>query len=405
MARTAAPYTTYESEEGYAMLNARIAGRRVRKALGIPWAADDGRTQEHAQRIRQAAGEAYAQLINGRSLKPEPEARVQTGSTLKELLELFAVDDGRTYPASAKLTITHNLHLVVFAADEFRGFADKDATPKWRGDKCTPLERLAADIGPTEYVRERLRVVLKHTVIKEVTTMFRFFAWAKQHRHILTLPPRPEYPRKAVGVRSGPQRATPVQTTHEETLSIIAAMPEWTARGGRNRGRQTPNAIPVRDLARLAYETSLRPSTIARVSIPEHFEPGAKKLWVPPEIDKGKNKGRHVALSKIALEILNRHARRALAEGRTGLLFGAHDLRVQWKRAAAKVLPKRQAEQFSIYDFRHAAGRRMVRASGGNLLGVAHQMGHKRLTTTNQYLEPSEADGDAVVEAMDRRRS
>ena len=78
-----------------------------------------------------------------------------------------------------------------------------------------------------------------------------------------------------------------------------------------------------------------------------------------------------------------------------------HDLRVQWKRAAAKVLPAAKAKLFSVYDFRHAAGRRMVQASGGNLLGVAHQLGHTQLTTTNRYLAPAEAHGDAVVAALD----
>ena len=373
------------------MLNARIAGRRIRKALGLAWT--DG-----PERIREAAAKAYADLVHGRSLAPAPEARVQTGATLTELLEAFSADDARIYPASAKLTITHCLHLETFAGDDFKGFAGKDATPKWRGDKATPLERLAADAGPTEYVRERLRVILKETVIKEVTTMFRFFAWAKHHRHIASLPPRPEYPRKAVGVRSGPQRAAPVQATHDQLLAIISAMPEWTARGGRNHGKPSPRAIPVRDLARLAYETGLRPSTIARIQTPEHYVPGQRRLFVPPEIDKGKGKPRYVSLSAVAAEILARHAKRAPA-GKP--IFGAHDLRVQWKRAAAKVLPPALAERFSIYDFRHGAGRRMVRVSGGNLLGVAHQLGHTQLTTTNRYLMPDEHHGDAVIAALD----
>ncbi len=394
MARKALPFTVFEDPRtGVAWLNTRIAGTRHRKPLGLPFVAPDGRTQEHAERVQQAASEAYAALIQGRSVGPAPAARVQSSATLTELAELFAVDDGRTYPASAKLTITHCLHFETYAGDDFRGFAGKDATPKWRGDKRTPLERLTADEGPTEYVRERLRVVLKQTIIKEVTTMFRFFAWAKQHRHLASAPPRPEYPRKAVGVRAGPQRATPVNTTHDQTLAIIAAMPEWTARGGRNKGARSPRAIPVRDLARLAYETGLRPSTIARLRSPDHYVTGADRLFIPPEIDKGKGKPRHVRLSKVAAAIMARHCR-------DGLIFGAHDLRVQWKRAAAKVLPAAMAARFAPYDFRHAAGRRMVHVSGGNLLGVAHQLGHLHLTTTNRYLAPAEHYGDAVVEAM-----
>ncbi len=108
-------------------------------------------------------------------------------------------------------------------------------------------------------------------------------------------------------------------------------------------------------------------------------------------IDKGRNAGRWVALSSVACEIFQRHVK-------PGILFGRHDLRVQYKRAAAAVLPSGRAESWSIYDMRHAAGRRMVEASGGNLLGVAHMLGHKNLTTTNHA--PAEHHGDAVVAAL-----
>ena len=83
-------------------------------------------------------------------------------------------------------------------------------------------------------------------------------------------------------------------------MAIIAAMPEWTARGGRNRGKKTAKAIPVRDLARLAYETGLRPSTIGRLVAPDHFVKGRRRLYIPPEIDKGRNKARYVGLSNVA---------------------------------------------------------------------------------------------------------
>lgn len=397
MGRRAAPYTVYpDPRTGLAWINTSIAGKRARKPLGIVFAPDDGGGQEHERRLAAKASEVYAALIQGRSLSHEPSARVQTSSTLHELLSQWLVEDGRTYPASAKLSITHASHWETFAEDDFRGFAGKDPSPRWKGDKRTPLERLTAGEGTSDYVRERLRVVLKDTIVKEVSTLFRFFVWCVERRALADEPPRPKYPKKAVGVRSGPQRATPVQTTHEETLAIIAAMPEWTARGGRNHGQKTAKAIPVRDLARLAYETGLRPSTIGRLSAPEHFVKGERRLWIPPEIDKGRNKARYVGLSKVAYEIVMRHHK-------DGVMFGRHDLRVQWKRAAAQVLPAARAKAFSVYDFRHAAGRRMVQASGGNLLGVAHQLGHTQLTTTNRYLAPAEQHGDAVVAALDAK--
>lgn len=376
MGRRATPFTIYaDPRTGIAWINARIAGKRTRKSLGLPYAPDVAGGEAHGQRLEQAAREAYAAIVSGRSLDPTQRGRLNTAATLRELLSAFLAEDALAYPASAKLTVTHASHFEAFAEDDPNG--------------RTPLEELTSDAGPTDFVLWRLRRVLKTTVIKEVSTLYRFYAWALKREHIASLPPRPAWPKKAIGVRSGPQRETPVQVTHAQALAIIDAMPEWSARG------RSARKIPVRDLARLAYETGLRPSTIARLSCPEHYSPGANRIWVPPDIDKGRNAGRWVPLTTIAQAILSRHAKE-------GVLFGRHDLRVQWKRAAAKVLPPAVAAKFSIYDFRHAAGRRMVEASGGNLLGAAHMLGHKHLTTTNRYLAPAEHHGEAVVSAMER---
>lgn len=397
MGRRARPYSIFD-RDGVAWINAQIGFARTRRSLEIPYAdRPDGRSEGHVRRIAEAAAQAYAELVTGRLLRPQPEDRVQSASTLHELSSLWLADDAKVYPASAKLSITHASHWGAFADDDFRGFAEQDATPKWQGDRRTPLERLTSDTGPTDYVLERLRTVLKETVIKEVSTLFRFLAWAKARGHISSVPPRPEWPKKALGVRSGPQRAAPVETTHEEMLAIIAELPEWASRGGRGGGKRTPKAIPVRDLAELAYITGLRPSTIARLSSPEHFARGADRLFIPPEIDKGRNKARYVPLTKRARAIIEKHLK-------PGVIFGKHDLRTHWKRAAAAVLSPERAAAFSLYDFRHGAGRHMVRMSRGNLLGVAHMLGHKHLTTTNRYLAPAEADGAAVVAALETER-
>lgn len=397
MGRRARPYSIFD-RDGVAWINAQIGFARTRRSLDIPYAdSSHGRSESHVRRVAEAASQAYAELVTGRLLRPKAEDRVQSAATLHELSATWLADDAKVYPASAKLSITHASHWSAFAEDDFRGFAETDSEPKWKGDRRTPLERLTSDTGPTDYVLERLRVVLKETAIKEVSTLFRFLSWTKAKGHITSVPPRPEWPKKALGVRAGTQRAAPVETTHEETQAIIAALPEWAARGGRGNGKRTPKAIPVRDLAELAYITGLRPSTIARLSNPEHFARGATSLFVPPEIDKGRNKARWVPLTKRARAILERHLK-------PGILFGKHDLRVQWKRAAAQVLSPERAAAFSLYDFRHGAGRHMVRMSRGNLLGVAHMLGHKHLTTTNRYLAPAEADGAAVVAALEKER-
>ena len=370
MGRRAAPWTIYD-KGGAAWINAKIGDQRARKPLGLPY-VDPG-SPGHDERLREAAAKVYAALVQGRSLGASTVERVQTAHTLPELLAVWLVEDAQDYPASASLATTHARHFKAFAAAG--------------ADRRTPLERLAADAGPTDYVLHRLRAVLKETVIKEVSTLFRFYNWAKKREHFASLPPRPAWPQKAVGVHAGTQRREPVTATHAQLRDIIAALPV------RSKG------IPVRDLGELAYETGLRPSTIARLSVPEHYRKGADSLWVPPEIDKGRNKPVRLPLSKRAREIMDRHV-----EGKAGIIFGKHDLRVQWKRAAASVLgPEGRPEDFSVYDFRHGAGRRFVKLAG--LQAAQYMLNHKRATTTNRYVQPSEADGLAAVEAMDKAES
>ena len=99
MGRRAAPYTVYpDPRTGLAWLNTAIKGKRARKPLGLVFATDDGGGQEHERRLATKAAEVYAALVPGRSLTNEPTARVQTASTLRELLSAWLVEDGRTYP-------------------------------------------------------------------------------------------------------------------------------------------------------------------------------------------------------------------------------------------------------------------------------------------------------------------
>jgi integrase len=382
MGRRAAPYTVFDKDRrGVAWLQTTLGGARHRESLGV--AVADPRVPGDAERVAEAARQAYARLVQGRSLAPALTARVQTIHTLDELVEDWLVEDAATYPASAKLTVTHAAHVI--------RFANAPSAPR---DTRTPLERLVDDAGPTDYVLHRLRMVLKSTVIKEVSTLFRFYEWTKKREHCASVPPRPKWPKKAIGVRAGPQRAEPVHATHKQLEAIIAALPIWAARGGRGDGKQTPKAIPVRDLAVLAYDTGLRPSTIARLEGGVHYRKGADRLWIPPEIDKGRNRARYVPLTKRAARAMAHHYK-------PGVIFGRHDLRVQWKRAAAKVLPPdARPEDFSIYDYRHGSGRLYTKIGG--LLAAAAMLGHNNITTTNQYVQATEADALAAVRKINR---
>lgn len=377
MARRPTPFTIYpDPRTGIAWINASIGGKRVRRSLEIRH--DDrpnGRSEGHVREVEAKAREAYADIVQGRTLAPTRQDRVQTSSTLHELLASWLDEDAKTYTASPRTTVIH--------AGHFEDFAELGT------DARTPLQRLTDDTGPTEYVKHRLRKVLRRTVSKEISSLNRFYQWCLDRELIADTPRRPKWPKKNVGVRAGKQRAASVFVTHEEMLKIIAAMPEWSGRGGARN-------VPARDIATFSYATGLRPSTIAKLSVPDHYVPGEARLYIPPEIDKGKGAARWVPLAREALAVLKRQ----VPTDHRGLIFGRHDLRVQWKRAAAAVLSPDRAKDFAPYDLRHGAARRMLAVSGGNLLGTAHMLGHRHLTTTNAYLRAHETHGLEVVSAM-----
>lgn len=371
------PFTVY-SYRGVAYINAHVGATRVRESLGVPYDPKQASAGER-RAVETAASKRYADLISGRVLAPKG-ARITTLNTLEELLALWIEDAKQTYPRTQKL--------VVIMARHFETFANTGDEK----DKRTPLERLMEDTSPRAYAISRIRSILRMTVNKEISWLFRFYEWCKAEKHIASLPDRPDLPKGLTGVRSGTQRSEPVQITHEEALMIIELTPEWAAKGGRNHGEHSKGAFRVRDALRLSYETGLRPSTLQKISVPEHYTHGSPTLKVTADIDKSSNE-RRVPLTEAAREILDRCA------PAKGLIFGAHDFRDHIKAAALQVLSPEKAEDFARYDLRHGRARSLLAASS-NLLGVAHMLGHKRLTTTNRYLKTREEDASEVVNSV-----
>jgi len=223
--------------------------------------------------------------------------------------------------------------------------------------------------------------------------MFAFFEWAKLHKHISAIPPRPKLPKGQPGVRSGKQRAMPVHIDPAEARSIIDTLPEWSDAARSKRENFHNRAFRVRDPNDFMWETTLRPSTIARLSVPENWTRGSKTLVLRDADDKALY-GRSLTLTARAQAILERSAPKA------GLIFGEHRYDDYIKAAALKVLPREKALQFARYDFRHGRINHLLELTG-NMLGVAYQAGHTQLTTTNAYLRAQRRQGDAVVAAAD----
>ena len=223
------------------------------------------------------------------------------------------------------------------------------------------------------YMSARLSEVTRSTVKKELWGLGAFLRWSHEQGAIATVPAFPKLPKRATGVRSGRQRAKAVELTPEHVEAILEAMSE------RARPRYA-----------FAAATGLRPETIDRLSVPEHFEPGSDVLNIAADIDKNRFE-RQVNLSPRALAVLD-----AVAP-ESGLIFGKQRWLDDFKAAVASAgLPKETAP----YDLRHAFATHALRASGSNLQGVAYLLGHKQVTTTNRYVHATQAEAARVLDQL-----
>lgn len=224
-----------------------------------------------------------------------------------------------------------------------------------------------------EYCSRRLKVVKRSTLMKERSTLRSFLAWCRESGYLdESAFLIPELPRRAAGtpyeVR---RRGTATSLSPEECARLIAALPLWST----PRGERAP--FPVRPRFIVAYETSLRPATLDALSVPEHYSRGGDRLRISAAIDKAAF-AREVPLTAAAREALDSVA------PEQGVIFGRHDYRDQLERAAKRAkLAADKARTFCAYDFRHARATELAEL---NLVGAAHMLGHKQLTTTSLYV-------------------
>jgi integrase len=234
------------------------------------------------------------------------------------------------------------------------------------------------------YGRIRLGKVKRATLKKERSTLRRFLTWCEEQGYVDQAPQLPTLPARAIGTPH-PQRrrGRATEITVEETRALIDALPMWSS--PRNAA-----LFPVKPRFVVAYETSLRPSTLDALSVPEHYTRGASALTITDEIDKARF-GREVPLSAEARAALDAVIPKA------GLIFGKHDYRPQLKKAAEKALPPHRAATFAAYDLRH--GRLTQLAETGNLPGLAHLAGHRRVSTTALYVRSTRRAAESVLAA------
>lgn len=246
------------------------------------------------------------------------------------------------------------------------------------------LDRIT-EVNVEAYTASRLGQVLRRTVLNELSFLRQFLAWCRRNGELATEPRVPPVTPNATGRRSGPQRAKPVGLTPEDAEAILARLPEWSQ---KVRGR----VWPLRARFAFAWETGLRPATISRLSVPDHWRPGATYLEIADEDDKSRF-GRAVDLTPQAVAILE-----AVAPER-GLIFGRLFFGPRLKVAAVAVLGELRGRRFAPYDFRHGRAKALLDA-GAPIRGVAYLLGHRLITTTDKYLAPERSAGAAALAAL-----
>lgn len=267
------------------------------------------------------------------------------------------------------------------------------------------------------YLKTRLGHVLKATVKKERSALLNFLVWALGAGEIDPpeyAPPAPLDPdqrdqwaddvanswvprlgKRGLGTNyKYRRRIASFDISPEQAEKLIAALPEWST-----AKRVPPFAVRARFV--VAYETTLRPSTLDRLLVPQHYQIGSDRLQLSADTDKARY-GREVPLTERArheLDNLLRHYERVSGQPHTGPIFGKHDYRQHVRKAARVALPPQQAERFAATHLR-AHGITHLLESGANLLGVQFRAGHKQIATTSKYAKPSYR---AAVDTLKKR--
>jgi site-specific recombinase XerC len=237
-----------------------------------------------------------------------------------------------------------------------------------------------------EYMRARLGLVQKSTVTKELSALRQFTLWLFE---VGAIPERiavPSVPRRSLGrVHPVRRRSAAIELSPDEIAALLDALPDWS-----NSGR-LKDQFPIKARFLVAYETSLRPSTLDALDAPRHYRRGSSTITLTPEIDKNRM-GREVPLSARAREALD-----AICPDE-GPIFGRHEYRDHLKAAALTALPPERAKKFCGAHLRSARITHALERTG-NLPGVQYLAGHKRASTTAIYVRASLRAAMDVIEA------
>lgn len=228
------------------------------------------------------------------------------------------------------------------------------------------------DQAMVAWVRERLRTVRAKTVRTESSALRCLLRWLTEQGLFSVPPVVPALPPGAAGRPAKRRSRTRApELSPAEVRRLLAALPLRSNRDG----------WPIRARFVLAYETTLRPGTLDRISVPENYSKRGRVLRVWDSDDK-EGEAREIPLSPKA-----RAALESVCPAQ-GLIFGAHRYDPYLRIAARRVLPADKAAILCGQHVRSAAITHMLEDSS-DLPGVMHFAGHVRPETTGRYTRPS----------------
>lgn len=345
-------------------------GKQVNRSTGI-LAREHGGEADAKRRAYEWAKQLELELLTGKSDSAEAKQpdRSEVGTSLRALSERW-LDSAR------------GASLAPATADDYLTRFGAHLVPWFKVLENVNQERTKA------FVAARLQHVKAKTVSRDLSALRSLLAhlgWdeARINAHV------PLMPRKGAKGTAHPKgRRTATQLTQAEALAMLRLLPAKDRLGRLLRARYA-----------VAYETSLRPRTIAELEVPAHWVAGATHLRIFDRLDK-KGFGRRVPLSRRARLWLH-----LATQGgkRQGLIFGPGVNRKVLKAAARAVLGP-WGSTFQPYDFRRNRVTHWI-DDGAPLTAVQWSAGHTRVSTTAIYVMPGEKAAEAMHAARRSKRS